>query len=277
MAEREHGYAKYKREGCRCPICRAANATYVANRERQIILRRWQPYVDAEPVRTHVRGLMEAGMQRRHLATAARMSHGVLERLLYGRPSQRRAPSRRIRAHHARALLVLRADPSAPPSRIPVDATGSVRRLRALGAMGFPDMVLARELDMHPMNFHVMLGQATVTVGVARRVAALYDRAWNADPRTFGVSVRNVTRTLTRAAAGAWPSPLAWDDDSIDDPTAVPDLGARASRTAALVEDVSWLIEAYGYTRTQAAERIGVTKAAVDKAFARVKQQAEAA
>ncbi|QKV98195.1 hypothetical protein HUT19_41475 (plasmid) [Streptomyces sp. NA02950] len=277
MADREHGYAKYKREGCRCPICRAANAAYVANRQKQIILRRWQPYVDAEPVRTHVRGLMEAGMQRRHLATAACMSHGVLERLLYGRPSLGRAPSQQIRAHHARALLVLRADPAAPPSRIPIDATGSLRRVRALGAMGFPNAVLAGELDMHPMNFHTMLSQATVTVGMAQRVAALYDRAWNADPRAFGATARGITRTLARAAAAGWPSPLAWDDESIDDPAAVPDLGARATRTAALVEDISWLMETCGYTRQQAAERIGVTKAAVDQAFARANRRAEAA
>ncbi|WP_333745525.1 hypothetical protein [Streptomyces sp. IBSBF 2950] len=277
MAGREHGYAKYKAEGCKCPVCRAANTAYAVNRERQIILRRWQPYVDAEPVRTHVRRLMEAGMQRRRLATAARMSPGVLERLLYGRPSQGRAPSRRMRAHHARALLVLRADPSAPPSRIPVDATGPLRRLRALGAMGFPDAILARELDMHPMNLHTVLGQATVTVGTAQRVAALYDRAWNADPRTFGATPRGVARTLARAAAARWPSPLAWDDETIDDPAAVPDLGARDSRTTALVEDVTWLMETCGYTRQLAAERLGVTKPTIDQAFARAKRRAVAA
>jgi plasmid maintenance system antidote protein VapI len=143
--------------------------------------------------------------------------------------------------------------------------------------MGFPDAVLAAALGIHPMNFHTMLGQATVTVGTAQRVAALYDRAWNADPRAFGATARGITRTLARAAAAAWPSPLAWDDESLDDPAAVADLGARAGRTAALVEDVSWLMESFGYTRALAAERIGVTKATVDQAFTRVKRQAEAA
>jgi len=269
---RAHGYAKYKAEGCRCTVCRRANTDYVLNRQKQIILERWQPYTDAASVRSHVRGLMENGMQRRHLAVAAAVSPGVLERLLYGRPSQGRAPSRRIRRPHARALLALRLDPAAPPSRIPVDATGSLRRLRALGAMGFPDAVLAREVDMHPANFDDLFGQATVTVGVARRIAGLYDRAWNASPLAFGATPQGMARTLRRAAAEGWASPLAWDDDSIDDPEAVPDLGARASRTAALVEDVSWLMETCGYTRQQAAERIGVTKAAVDQAFARARR-----
>ncbi|MER5302180.1 hypothetical protein ABT039_22355 [Streptomyces lasiicapitis] len=276
MGEREHGYAKYKNEKCRCPVCRAANVAYVTRRKRLIILRRWQPYVEAEPARRHVRGLMEAGMQRGPLAVAAKVSPGVLERLLYGRPALGRAPSRSIRRHHVRALLALRPDPTAPPSRIPVDATGPLRRLRALTAMGFPDAVLAREVGMDPGNFDDLFLRSTVTVGTAQRVSRLYDRAWNADPRTFGTSTRGIIRALRRAAADGLASPLAWDDESIDDPAAVPDLGARASRTAALVEDVSWLMDTCGYTRQQAAERIGVTKAAVDKAFARVRR-AEAA
>lgn len=278
MSGREHGYAKYKREKCRCDVCRAANTAYVMDRQRQIILRRWHPYVDAEPVRVHVRGLMEDGMQRRHLAAAVRISPGVFERLLYGSPAKGRPPSRRMRRHHARALLSLRPDPTAPPSRIPVDATGTLRRLRALGAMGFPDLVLARELDMYPANFDDLVLRSTVTVGTARKVTALYDRAWNADPRDFGATDQGVTRTLARAAAEGWPSPLAWDDDSIDDPDAEPDFGASTSRTAALVEDVTWLMTSYGYTRALAAERIGVTKSSVDQAFARMaRQQAVAA
>jgi hypothetical protein len=142
--------------------------------------------------------------------------------------------------------------------------------------MGFPDVVLARELEMHPANFDDLVLRSTVTVGTARKVAALYDRAWNADPRDFGATGQGVVRTLTRAAAEGWPSPLAWDDDTIDDPGAGPDFGASTSRTSALVEDVTWLMDSYGYTRALAAERIGVTKATVDQAFTRAKRQAVA-
>jgi hypothetical protein len=72
--------------------------------------------------------------------------------------------------------------------------------------------------------------------------------------------VRNTARTL------GWPVPLAWDDGSIDDPDARPNLGTiklnRAGRpmtSLALVEDAEFLADD-DHNLTNALERLGVTR-----------------
>jgi len=69
-----------------------------------------------------------------------------------------------------------------------------------------------------------------------------------------------------RAAARGWAPPLAWDDDTIDDPNATPDLGAETPRPqggagrpfADVVEDVEDILSWEPYTTaTELAHRLG--------------------
>ena len=57
-----------------------------------------------------------------------------------------------------------------------------------------------------------------VTRETARRMAAVYDRYAMTVPPASGA----VTQTRDRAAAKGWPPPLAWDDEDLDNPTALP-------------------------------------------------------
>jgi hypothetical protein len=96
-----------------------------------------------------------------------------------------------------------------------IDATGTQRRIRALMRIGWRYRDLEHWLGvgkcLHNLN---RSDTRSVHVDSARRVATVY----NALSMTPGPSVK--TRRL--AEAWGWPSPLAWDDDAIDDPKARP-------------------------------------------------------
>ncbi len=75
-----------------------------------------------------------------------------------------------------------------------------------------------------------------------------------------------------------WPPPLAWDDDTIGDPAARPHpwRRPRTHRSADLAADAADLA-GRGYTRTQAAERLGVSRNTLDQAIRRAAASRERA
>lgn len=260
-SRRAHGTrAKYVVEGCRCRRCKKANRREENHRTRMQAYGRWEPYVDAGPVRGHVRALQEFGLGWKRIAALAGVSASVVSKLLYGVPERGMGPSKRVRPETAARLLAVRPDPSRLAGHAYVDATGTRRRLQALVAGGWPQARLASRLDMTPSNFGAAFRRERVLASTARAVAALYDELWCADPREHGVDNQAYSRARNHAAAHDWAPAAAWDDDLIDDPTAGPDTGAAVSRAQALVEDATWLIERQGYTREQAAARLGVSQ-----------------
>lgn len=91
-----------------------------------------------------------------------------------------------------------------------VDPVGSLRRVRALMALGWPRRVIAVEAGYSPGGLTGLLsGRRTrVTVEFRDRISSTYDRL----SMTLGPSVR--TRNI--AAVKGWAPPLAWTN--IDDP-----------------------------------------------------------
>lgn len=104
-----------------------------------------------------------------------------------------------------------------------VPAVGTVRRVQALVAAGFPQPRLAYWLGMDGPTLAQLMTEAVVPVTTARVMASIYDRVCLADPAKFGVDPANIHRTKERAAQLGWAPVGAWDDDAIDDPAAVPD------------------------------------------------------
>lgn len=98
---------RYSQDRCRCVPCRTAALTYETNRNRQKVYGRWNAYADAEPVRRHVRSLMEYGIGWRTIAETAGVSHETVKHLLYGKPSRGQQPSRRVLPRTADALLAV--------------------------------------------------------------------------------------------------------------------------------------------------------------------------
>ncbi|MFJ5785390.1 hypothetical protein [Streptomyces hydrogenans] len=57
----------------------------------------------------------------------------------------------------------------------------------------------------------------------AHAVAVAYNAVWNEDPQRHGVSQQAACRFRNYAWTNGWAPPAAWDDDTLDDPDAIPD------------------------------------------------------
>jgi hypothetical protein len=107
-----------------------------------------------------------------------------------------------------------------------------------------------------------------------RSITLLHDRLWDANPLELGVSAGDATRARKWGERQGWHPTEAWAD--IDDPECKPVLSTP--RYVALVEDAQELMNKQGYTRIQAAERLGISREYLNSVFAYYsKMKAEAA
>lgn len=223
MSNRPHGYARYKLDGCSCYVCGYAGAQYrdaVAQAKQRGT---WQPWTDAEPVRTHLLALRACGMGLRTIAQAARVDRQRLQAVLNGRPERGTLPQEKIRPALASAVLSVEPTLETLAPKTVINATGTHRRLQAMVAAGWPQSRIATRLGMTSPHFSLMLRTPRVTVRTARAVRTLYSELWGEDPRRHGVDNQAYSRARNHAASHRWAPDGAWDDDSIDDPAAVPD------------------------------------------------------
>ncbi|MFI9079164.1 hypothetical protein ACIGW8_22290 [Streptomyces sioyaensis] len=258
MTVRPHGYARYRLDGCRCYICAHARSQYDDNRNRAIAYGTWQPWADAEPVRTHIRHLQSCDMGLRSIAAAAGVDRKRLQGIVTGRPERGTGPQTQVRPALAAAVLAVEPTLDNLGAATVINAAGTTRRLQALVAAGWPQHHLAVRLGMTDGNFGTTLRRDHVVVRTARAVRGLYDELWLADPREHDVDTQAYSRARNHAVAERWAPVGAWDDDTIDDPAATPNLGEASDRYTAISEDALWLIEKQGYTREQAAHRLGI-------------------
>jgi hypothetical protein len=154
--------------------------------------------------------------------------------------------------------------------------------------------VLERRLGVH-VGWIVRNGRReTVTMAVEARVKSLYDDLWNVLPESAGIEARWARSTREWAANSGFHGPLAWDDDTIDDPRTVPQTdvqepvateGGNVAARWLLGESVvpgaadrrevlAHLFEWTQLTKEQIAARLEMTPAAADQAWNRIKKQA---
>lgn len=224
-ANHQHGtYACYVADQCRCLPCTRANADYEQDRTRQQAYGRWSGLVDAAPARAHIQALLERGMGLKQIQRQG-ISSGTLTKLLYGvdRPDgTRRPPAARIKPATAEKLLAVELR-LAEGAR--VDATGSIRRIRALVALGWSQSKLAALLGIRASNFHFASGRrVTCTHGHAQAIARLYDDlSMQLPPEDNHRDRIAATRARRSAKVRGWLPPLALDDERLDDPTYEPE------------------------------------------------------
>jgi hypothetical protein len=102
--------------------------------------------------------------------------------------------------------------------------TGTRRRLQALIALGWTTTQLGEAIGMHRGNLFTLAARpqpGLVQAVTARKVAALYDRLC----MTIPPASEYATKARNAATRRGWVPPLAWDDDTIDDPNARPRRG----------------------------------------------------
>lgn len=201
---------------CFCGPCREVQRRY--DKRRRLLGGRNEPLrTPAAPVAAHLRALLDGGHSWPQLTAATGVSPSTISRLLSGEQAM-------MRVDVARRILAVPLTPIA--THRPVDATGSIRRVRALLAVGHKSCDLAAESGVERSVFSdIVNGRVTRVRGTtAARVADVFERL---SMRT-GTSVRNIRRALREG----WAPPLAWDED-IDDPAAVPRGVAAWERGAA--------------------------------------------
>ena len=170
----------------------------------EMLARARRPTVDARPVREHLAALQAAGFTLKNIARVAGVSEPTVGLIAVGRQTvttQRCA---------ARILAVSPADVS--PDRYLVDALGTVRRLRALAAVGWGTGDLAVRLGR--ASGTLPLNETAVLSSTAVAVETVY-AALSETPGPDG-------RTARRAARLSWAPPGAWDPNRMDDPEYTP-------------------------------------------------------
>lgn len=275
-ARHQHGTRNaYILDKCRCRPCTDACAAYERARTRRVIRETYHPdesrMVDAEPVRAHVRALSAQGMGWKRVARAANVANGTMYPILYGKgstdPNECRPPRKRVRREIAERILAVRLDLA---DGFLVDATGTRRRLQALVALGYTREWIAGQIGVESGNLAVITGRRrSITVATARAVLDLYERYWS----TPGPNVR----ARRRAVRLGWAPPLAWDDDTIDDPNAQPagmePEPQRGGGTARIVENYHDTWDYHLGDLTVAAHRLGITYDSLSQVLSRAKRE----
>jgi lambda repressor-like predicted transcriptional regulator len=203
----EHGERRCYQHGCRQPECSDAHYRYMS-RLRLDHARGNRRRVPSAPASDHVQALSQAGWSLGQIAAAAHCQPRTISDLL-----ARRYPT--THGDIANRILATTITISTAPSRTHTDATGTIRRVQALMAIGHTMLSVANAIGMAPTALsNVSNGKhPTVTIATALATADLYKR-WANTPGTNN-------RARNRAAHHGWPPPAAWDD--IDNPHARPD------------------------------------------------------
>lgn len=215
----------YVRDRCRCTDCTAANTAAGRAVHRAQTFGRWLPFVDAAPVREHIRALRTAGIGVEQIAMLAGISTSHVREL--ADPGRESNPGiRRVRPETAQQVLRIRIDQANRASRSLVGATGTRRRLQALITVGWPHDELAARLGRSSAGLRRSMLSDAVTARTARDVSDLYEQLWNLGPPQ-STDDQRVAAEAARAFAAerGWLPPLAWDDIDTD-----PDPGPHTER-----------------------------------------------
>jgi lambda repressor-like predicted transcriptional regulator len=133
-------------------------------------MRRWEPYIDAGPVRAHLLLLRQTGMGIDRIVRQSGISRSTVQRLLAARP----APDhRRIRPEVATRLMAVSAEPRS--SDLLVDAAATQQRFAELTQAGYGLRDIARRIGRDPASLSRSVRRAsTVTARTALAIERVH-------------------------------------------------------------------------------------------------------
>lgn len=254
-----HGMASCARYGCKRPECLEAQLrARLASEEDVRNGNRFAVPVDTASL--HANALVRAGMSAKDIANRSGVCETVVLEVV-------RREHKRIYRTTEEAILgiPIPEDGWTPITDGITDAVGTRRRLQALSFQGFPLSFLARETGLCRRRTYVLRSgkQARVFISGMLAVTEVHDRFWDTDPLSTGLRPHDVTRARQWAQRQDWLPTEVWSD--IDDPDCEPVLSTP--RYMALTDDAEELMTQQGYTRTLAAERLGVAVSTLNTAF----------
>lgn len=215
-------------------------------------------YPDPDAVRAHLRALHDAGWSWRQISRAAGIPASTTTA-----QSIARGITGRVQVGTAKKFLAV-TEPGMRRRRL-VPVIGSRRRLRALVAIGWTQDDLAARLGIRKADVsrYTSGSREGITAETAARVTGLYDELWDQP----GPSRLAAARARNRG----WAVPLAWDDDTIDDPDAAPNTGHHLSLRAGNREDIAArrrrvrYLTACGLSAAEIADRLDVAERTVER------------
>lgn len=233
-ANHQHGtYVTYKRDICRCIPCTRAAARYEKQSSHKRATGR-SSYVAPTRAREHLEQLL-ATLTLGQIEARSGV-HRTALRVLSGDYPSRPASRRITRTTETRILAVPAGQLDQRDRDCLVDPTGTRRRLQALMAIGWPGSHLVRRLGWSSRTLWMLIhaSPAVIRSRTREQVTALYEELWDTSPAPS----RQVTMVRRLAQRRGWAVPMAWDDDTLDDPNADPaPLGLSAPLTAR-IEDL---------------------------------------
>ena len=164
-------------------------------------------YVEAAPVRARLRSMLDAGVPLRTLGRVTGLSATTVSTIVDG--SQEHV--QRATAARVRHLTLTSLYASVSSGHVP--RVGAARRVQALLALGWTHHELGAAGIANSAQIIGAPGEL-ITLHRWRQVRDVYD----AQSMTRGPS----PRTRARAARLGYAPPLAWDEDTLDDPNATP-------------------------------------------------------
>ncbi len=274
IARHVHGTSTaYVVDKCRCRPCTDARTADNRQRTKLKVFGRYDAgRVDAAPVREHIINLMANGVSARQLASLAGLSYSAVSAIVYGRSDRGHAPYPRVHATTAEKILAVQADLTNQRAGRYIDSCGTVRRLQALVAIGWSLSRLAKKLGMERGNFGTFMNADQCTVRRALAVRDLYDQIWN-QPQTGTEwhSKTSATKARNYAAVRGWLPPLAWDDDTIDNPDAEPDLGHKPKLRDTIADDVEFMHKT-GASLDEISQRLGSPWQTIERQLHRMRR-----
>lgn len=242
--------------GCRCDGCK-----HLRKMDRQRRRNRLRAYgrgdtiaparVPARPVREHVMALRAEGFGLERIGDTAQVSRSAMLDVVYGprgaSKGSRVLDERTVREGVAARILAVTPD-SIEAALLP--ATGTMRRVQALVAIGYTESMLADRLGVKVTNFsRLILGhRSRVKATTYEAARALFDELW-ATPQRGG----RADRSRAIAWAHGWVGPLAWDD--IDDPRERPNVTGGVERVDGIDDAAVELAVAGEHVRLNGLER----------------------
>lgn len=195
---------------CRCDDCRTLSA-----RNAKLFRSGRLPVADHRLAAVR---RLQTWASRGYSATAIADMTGLADRTIQPLITGATSPSKML---HQTARKILAA-PDVPTGNGWLPSAGSVRRLRALTVMGWSMDHLADRSGIDTSTLATIRSgkHAQTRPKFAAAITAMYDELWN----TPGPGRLAGTRARNRG----WLPPMAWDDETIDDPAADPYTEVRA-------------------------------------------------
>lgn len=216
----QHGERACYLRGCRRPECADAHYRYMS-RYRLDLQRGQRRRVPAAPARARVHALLDAGWSRSQIATTTGCSARGVSALARGHVND-------VSPLTERRILALPVGP--PPTPPYVDATGTMRRLQALVAIGHPMVNIAAAIGTHHSALsRIANGELDqIRSSTANTTARVY--------RQLALTAGTSARARNHAARRGWHGPMAWDEHTIDEPAAQPETDTSEPQPAGAIE-----------------------------------------